>query len=47
LPLLQTSTNLQTWLDLGSITADTNGLAQFDDTNAPNFNSRFYLTVPQ
>jgi hypothetical protein len=44
---IQGSTNLQTWLDLGSVTADTNGLVQFDDTNAPNFDSRFYLTVPQ
>jgi hypothetical protein len=44
---VQASTNLQTWLDLGSITADTNGLAQFGETNAPAFNSRFYLTVPQ
>jgi hypothetical protein len=44
---VKASTNLQTWLDLGSVTADTNGLVQFDDTNAPAFNSRFYLTVPQ
>jgi hypothetical protein len=44
---VQASTNLQTWQDLGSVTADTNGLAQFDDTNAPIFDSRFYLTVPQ
>jgi hypothetical protein len=44
---VQASTNLQTWLDLGNVTADTNGLVQFDDTNAPAFNSRFYLTVPQ
>jgi hypothetical protein len=47
LPSLQASANLQTWLDLGSVTADTNGLAQFYDTNAPTFDSRFYLTVPQ
>jgi hypothetical protein len=43
----QTSTNLQTWQDLGKVIADTNGLAQFDDTNAPSFNYRFYYTVPQ
>jgi hypothetical protein len=44
---LQASTNLQTWEDLGDVIADTNGVAQFDDTNAPLFNCRFYYTVPQ
>jgi hypothetical protein len=44
---IQASTNLQTWQDLGDVTADTNGLAQFDDTNAAKFNSRFYYTIPQ
>jgi hypothetical protein len=44
---LQASTNLQTWEDLGDVIADTNGLVQFDDTNAPLFNCRFYYTVPQ
>jgi hypothetical protein len=29
------------------MTADTNGLIQFDDTNASNFNARFYATSPQ
>jgi hypothetical protein len=43
----QASTNLQTWQDLGNLIADTNGLVQFDDTNAPSFNYRFYYTVPQ
>jgi hypothetical protein len=43
----QASTNLQTWLDLGSTNADTNGLVQFLDTNATNFAQRFYLSVPQ
>jgi hypothetical protein len=32
---------------LGSVTANTNGLVQFDDTNAPNYPARFYLTNPQ
>jgi hypothetical protein len=44
---IEASTNLQTWLDLGTVTADTNGLMQFDDTNAPNFPARFYYTNPQ
>jgi hypothetical protein len=44
---LQASTNLQTWQDLGDVIADTNGLVQFDDTNAPAFASRFYYTDPQ
>jgi hypothetical protein len=43
----QASTDLQTWLDLGSTNADTNGCVQFLDTNAPLFNQRFYLTLPQ
>jgi hypothetical protein len=44
---VQASTNLQTWEDLGDIVADTNGLVQFDDTNAPLFPYRFYYTIPQ
>jgi hypothetical protein len=44
---IQASTNLQTWQDLGHVIADTNGFAQFADTNASNFNARFYYTVPQ
>jgi hypothetical protein len=44
---IRASTNLQTWVDLGDIVADTNGLAQFDDTNAPSFPYRFYYTIPQ
>ena len=40
---VQASTNLQTWQDLGNVTADTNGVAQYDDTNAPAFDRRFYL----
>ena len=39
---LQASTNLQTWQDLGSVIADTNGIALFEDTNAPLFPNRFY-----
>jgi hypothetical protein len=45
--LIQTSTNLQTWLNLGTISADTNGLVQFTDTNAPHFDWRYYLAIPQ
>ncbi len=44
---VQASGNLQTWLDLGQSAADSNGLFQFDDTNAPQYNARFYLTTPQ
>jgi hypothetical protein len=44
---VQASTNLQTWIDLGDAIADTNGLVQFADTNAPSFNNRFYYTIPQ
>ena len=44
---VQASTNLQTWLDLGSGAANSNGLFQFTDTNASNYNARFYLTLPQ
>ena len=44
---IQASTNLQTWQDLGTNTADTNGMLQYTDTNAPLFDRRFYLTIPQ
>jgi hypothetical protein len=44
---LQGSTDLMNWLDLGSILADSNGVAQFADTNASNYNQRFYVTSPQ
>jgi hypothetical protein len=44
---IQASTNLQTWVDLGDIIAGTNGIAQFDDTNAPLFGSRFYYAAPK
>jgi len=44
---IQASTNLQTWQDLGDVIADTNGVVQFVDTNAAEFNCRFYYTVPQ
>jgi hypothetical protein len=43
----QASTDLQTWQDLGTNTADTNGAVQFLDTNAPLFKQRFYLANPQ
>ncbi len=44
---IEASTNLLDWLDLGAIQADTNGLLQFEDTNAPAFPARFYHTTPQ
>ena len=43
----QGSTDLMNWLDLGSVLADSNGVAQFQDTNASNYNQRFYVTSPQ
>jgi hypothetical protein len=44
---VQASSNLQSWQDLGQWAADSNGLFQFDDTNAPQYNARFYVTKPQ
>ena len=44
---IQASADLQSWLDLGLATANTNGLMQFDDTNAPAYPARFYSTTPQ
>jgi len=43
----QASTNLVNWQDLGTNSADSNGLVQFVDTNAPFFPYRFYLTSPR
>jgi len=39
---LEASTNFASWATLGLAEADTNGLFQFDDTNAPNFPQRMY-----
>ena len=39
---VQAGTNFLNWLDLGSSLADTNGLFEFTDTNAPFFPQRFY-----
>ncbi len=44
---IEASQDLLNWLDLGTFLADTNGLLQFDDTNASNYPSRFYHTTPQ
>jgi hypothetical protein len=41
------SADLLNWLALGSAIANSNGLAQFQDTNASNFTARFYHTNPQ
>jgi hypothetical protein len=44
---IQASADLQSWLDLGPVTADTNGLMQFDDTNAATYPARFYVPYPK
>jgi streptogramin lyase len=44
---IEASADLLNWLDRGTVQADTNGLLQFNDTNAPNYPSRFYYTTPQ
>jgi hypothetical protein len=44
---IEASQDLQSWLNLGRIFADSNGLAQFTDTNAPAYPARFYLANPQ
>ena len=44
---IQATADLLNWLDLGIVTADTNGLMQYDDTNAPNYSARFYGINPQ
>ena len=44
---IEASEDLLHWLDLGSVLADTNGLMQFDDTNAPAYPARFYYTTPR
>ena len=44
---IEASQDLLNWLDLGTFLADTNGLLQFDDTNASNYPSRFYYTMPR
>ena len=44
---IEASADLLNWLDIGSVLADTNGLMQFDDTNAPAYPARFYYTTPQ
>jgi hypothetical protein len=44
---IQASADLLNWLDLGNVLANSNGLMQFDDTNAPQYNARFYYTNPQ
>jgi hypothetical protein len=43
----QATTNFQTWQDLGTNNADSNGVVQFLDTNAPAHQNRFYLPIPQ
>ncbi len=44
---VQASSNMQTWQDLGISPADSNGLFQYLDTNAPQHPARFYVPLPQ
>ncbi len=44
---IESSQNLTNWFGIGTAAADTNGLMQFTDTNAPNYPARFYNTIPQ
>ncbi len=39
---IEASADLETWFGIGTAIADTNGLMQFDDTNAPTIPARFY-----
>ena len=39
---VQVSTNLVNWTAIGSGLTDTNGLLQFQDTNRPGSNHRYY-----
>ena len=42
---VQTSTNLSSWTDLGSVTADATGQVQYEDTTSGGVARRFYRTV--
>ena len=42
---VQATTNFPNWLDIGLGTATTNGILQFEDTNATKYPFRFYQTV--
>jgi hypothetical protein len=45
--LIQSSTNLVDWTDLGTATADTMGIIQILDAAAKNFPQRFYRAISQ
>jgi hypothetical protein len=45
--LVQTSTNLVNWTDLGTVTADTLGNILYQDTAATNYFKRFYRAEAQ
>jgi hypothetical protein len=42
---IQASTDMLTWTNIGTATADANGVCQFDDANAINFPQRFYRAM--
>jgi hypothetical protein len=42
---IQASADMTTWVNIGTATADANGVCQFDDVNAASFSHRFYRAV--
>jgi hypothetical protein len=42
---IQASTDMLTWTNIGTATADANGVCQFEDVNAANFPQRFYRAM--
>ena len=44
---IQATTDMTTWTNIGTVTANSRGLCQFIDANAPKFSHRFYRMVKQ
>jgi len=43
--VVQASTNLASWVSVGTNTAAANGTFKFADPNVPNFSRRFYRAI--
>ena len=43
--MIEASTTLTTWTNIGASTANASGLYTFEDTNAPAYPQRFYRAV--